>query len=226
MCCILIKSSSRERGNSFFEKCGICAHQFPEDLAKPQLKYHYSKVEMREAAHCLMRWWWKQPCRVCERRQEFSAPGWFGMANEPTTVVACTGLSCGTTRKKKKKKCFGATALIKNGWLCFGLLSSLSFHVFCLSFFALLPPLLFLFFSSCWCWRQDGRSEETVMERKWSSGVTDEWQQRGRDNQRNGSISSSDKYLNFKGASADTGMWKRGTSPAQPHPLHHSCFSS
>lgn len=56
------------------------------------------------------------------------------------------------------------------------------------------------------------------MERKWSSGVTDEWQQRGRDNQRNGSISSSDKYLNFKGASADTGMWKRGTSPAPPPP--------
>lgn len=43
------------------------------------------------------------------------------------------------------------------------------------------------------------------MGRNWSGGVTDEWQQRGRDNQRNGSISSSDKYLNFKGAPTDTG---------------------
>lgn len=29
-----------------------------------------------------------------------------GMANEPTTVVACAGLSCGTTRKKKRKNVF------------------------------------------------------------------------------------------------------------------------
>lgn len=54
------------------------------------------------------------------------------------------------------------------------------------------------------------------MERNWSGGVTDEWQQGGRDNQRIGSILSSDKYLNFKGASADTGMWKLHPSPAPP----------
>lgn len=26
----------------------------------------------------------------------------FGMVNEPTSVLACAGLSCGTTRKKRK----------------------------------------------------------------------------------------------------------------------------
>lgn len=38
----------------------------------------------------------------------------------------------------------------------------------------------------------------------------------GRDNQRIGSISSSDKYLNFKGACADTGRWELHPSPAPP----------
>lgn len=58
------------------------------------------------------------------------------------------------------------------------------------------------------------------MEGNWSGGVTDEWQQRGRDNQRNGSISSSDKYLNFKGASADRGDVDvpHHPSPAPPPP--------
>lgn len=69
------------------------------------------------------------------------------------------------------------------------------------------------------------------MERNWSGGVTDEWQQRGSDNQRNGSISSSDKYLNFKGAPTDTGdvdvpHHPSPVPPPPPHPLHHSCFSS
>lgn len=38
----------------------------------------------------------------------------FGMVNEPTSVLACAGLSCGTARGEKKRS-FCATALIKNG---------------------------------------------------------------------------------------------------------------
>lgn len=83
------------------------------------------------------------------------------------------------------------------------------------AFFPPLPPAGF--------GGKTGRSEETVMERNWSGGVTDEWQQRWRDNQRNGSISSSDKYLNFKGASADMGGGEGGggssaQTPAPPPP--------
>lgn len=141
----------------------------------------------------------------------------FGMVNEPTSVLACAGSSCGTTRKKKKKNVF-----VPQLWLrmddCALLSSLFVLSCFLSVSFCIALSFTLLFLSSCWCWRQGGRSEETVMERNWSGGGTDEWQQRGRDNQRNGSIFSSDKYLNFKGASADTGMWKCCTATAQPHP--------
>lgn len=140
MCC------SRERENSSFEKCGICAHQFPEDLAKPRLKYHYSRVEMREAAHCLMRWWWKPPCRLWWEATRILS-SWINLGWQMSPQLWWLVLDCHAAPPgKKKKKCFCATALIKNGWLCFALLSSLSFHVFCRSLFFCIAPSFAPFF--------------------------------------------------------------------------------
>lgn len=52
--------------------------------------------------------------RVKRGNKNFELLDKFGMVNEPTSALACAGLSCGTTRKKKKRS-FCATALIKNG---------------------------------------------------------------------------------------------------------------
>lgn len=54
---------------------------------------------------------------------------------------------------------------------------------------------------------------------RWVAGEMGE--ERGRDNWRNGSISSLYKCLNFKGGTADVGMWKCCTTPP-PHPCSFS----